>query len=61
MLYPLLGRLTWFVGRRVLRRRFGRFMLPAPLLAASIALPLLRTLVRRIRRNRSEPAGTLSA
>ena len=54
MLYPLLGRAVWFVGRRAIRRRFGaRRFLPLPLLALTIVLPVGRALLRRVRASRS--------
>ena len=50
MFYALLGRLAWFVIRRVLRKRVGRLALPRPLLLAGLVLPVAAAAVRQVRR-----------
>jgi hypothetical protein len=45
MFYSLLGRLTWFVALRLLRKRYGRLMLPKPLIAGALLVAALGVLL----------------
>jgi hypothetical protein len=53
MLYTLLGRLVWYATKLVLRERYGRTMVPKPLLAGAVLVAAVGALLALQRRDSS--------